>query len=109
MYTLRRRGPSDEVTGTVALGFAWDITARSLLLMKLATLERVLAQRVEILCMLRPTPSRSVQGWVIADAQPPEADQVQAPSSSESFLWAPARQLAHCGQQCCPSWRSAAG
>ena len=73
-YTLRRSGPSDEVTGTIALGFAWDITARSLLLMKLATLERVLAQRVEILCLLRPTAPRVVQAWVEADAQPHDAE-----------------------------------
>ena len=85
-YTLRRSGPSDEVTGTIALGFAWDITARSLLLMKLATLEGVLAQRVEILCMLRPTPSRSVQGWVEADAQAPKLEQVTLYLESQSCL-----------------------
>ena len=67
-YKLRRQAPRDSVTGDICLGFAWDVTARSLLGMKLATLERVLAQRVEILCLLRPTSPRAVQHWVDQDA-----------------------------------------
>ena len=41
-YTLMRRDAGDTVSGRLQLGFAWDMTARSLLSLKLAALEGVL-------------------------------------------------------------------
>lgn len=44
-YTLMRRAAGDaEVGGRLRLAFEWDITARGLLALKLAALERVLVQ-----------------------------------------------------------------
>ena len=54
------------------LSFAWDVTARSLLNLKLAALERVLAQRTEILCMLNPVDAATALAWAKEDgAQAP--------------------------------------
>ena len=44
-----RRSAADAVRGSIRLSFSWDVTARSLLNLKLAALERVLAQRTEVL------------------------------------------------------------
>ena len=73
-----RRSAADRVSGSVKLSFAWDVTARSLLNLKLAALERVLAQRTEVLCMLNPTTADTALRWAREDAQqgllhPPEA------------------------------------
>lgn len=62
-YTLMRRAAGEEVGGRVRLAFEWDITARGLLALKLAALERVLAQRTEILCMLHPVPPATAAAW----------------------------------------------
>ena len=72
-----RRSAADRVSGSVKLSFAWDVTARSLLNLKLAALERVLAQRTEVLCMLNPTTADTALRWALEDAQqgllhPPE-------------------------------------
>ena len=86
IYRLRRQGPTDSVTGDICLGFAWDVTARSLLGMKLATLERVLAQRMEILCLLRPFPTHTVQHWLDMDAAAREHEPGRRPSAVLSRL-----------------------
>jgi hypothetical protein len=67
-YTLMRRSPTDEVSGSLRLAFEWDVTARGLLTLKLHALERVLQQRVEILCMLRPVPLAVAETWEVATA-----------------------------------------
>jgi hypothetical protein len=59
-----RRDAGDAVSGRLQLGFAWDMTARSLLSLKLAALEGVLSQRQEILCALNPVPAATVLRWV---------------------------------------------
>ena len=61
------------VSGQLQLGFAWDVTARSLLSLKLAALENVLAQRQEILCALDPVPAATVLRWI---KEPPPAAKV---------------------------------
>jgi hypothetical protein len=45
----------------------WDVTARGLLSIKLHALERVLAQRREILSALQPVPPLTVAGWAAPD------------------------------------------
>lgn len=65
-YTLMRRAAGEEVGGRVRLAFEWDITARGLLALKLAALERVLAQRTEILCMLHPVTPSGAAAWSAA-------------------------------------------
>lgn len=62
-YTLMRRAAGEEVGGRLRLAFEWDITARGLLALKLAALERVLAQRTEILCALHPVPPARAAAW----------------------------------------------
>ncbi len=62
-YTLMRRDAGDAVSGQLQLGFNWDVTARSLLSLKLAALENVLSQRQEILCALNPVPASTAQRW----------------------------------------------
>jgi len=47
-FPLMRRSAADAARGSIRLSFSWDVTARSLLNLKLATLERVLAQRSEV-------------------------------------------------------------
>lgn len=59
---------SDEVFSRIRLGFAWDVSARSLMHLKLNVLERVYAQRMEILCMLRPVPPQVAFKWMNAFA-----------------------------------------
>lgn len=76
---------TDDVSGRIRLGFAWDVSARSLLRLKLAVLERIYAQRQEILCMLRPVLPQTSVRWVAAyvaasDAQRKHGEQVR-PSS----------------------------
>jgi hypothetical protein len=68
---LMRRDAGDTVSGQLQLRFVWEVTARSLLTIKLHALERVLAQRQEILAALQPVPPAVVKSWV-----PPTADDV---------------------------------
>lgn len=63
-----RRSAADNVSGSIRLSFAWDVTARSLLNLKLTALERVLAQRTEVLCMLNPVPVETAIKWAREDA-----------------------------------------
>jgi hypothetical protein len=63
-FTLRRRDAGDNVSGRLQLEFAWDVTARSLLSLKLAALENVLCQRTEILCALNPVPASRAYKWL---------------------------------------------
>lgn len=58
-----RRAAGEDIGGRVRLCFEWDITARGLLALKLAALERVLSQRTEILCMLHPVSPRMAAAW----------------------------------------------
>lgn len=69
-----RRSASDKVGGAIKLSFAWDVTARSLLTLKLNALERVLAQRVEVLCMLNPVKAETALQWAKEDAHVEPAD-----------------------------------
>ena len=64
-----RRSAGDAVSGSIRLSFSWDVTARSLLNLKLAALERVLAQRTEVLCMLNPTGADLALKWASEDSQ----------------------------------------
>lgn len=52
------------MSGRLQLEFAWDVTARSLLSLKLAALENVLCQRTEILCALNPVPASKAFKWI---------------------------------------------
>ncbi len=62
-FPLMRRSAADTVSGQLQLRFQWDVTARGLLAIKLAALERVLAQRREILAALQPVPVRKALDW----------------------------------------------
>lgn len=53
----------------VRLSFEWDITAKGLLGLQLEAMERVLVQRVEILCMLNPVPAYRALDWALQKAQ----------------------------------------
>lgn len=64
-FPLMRRTSSDVVSGRVQLRFSWDITTRGLLAIKLAALERVLAQRQEILAALQPITANTSMHWNI--------------------------------------------
>lgn len=68
-FPLMRRSAGESVSGSIRLSFAWDVTARSLLNLKLAALERVLAQRTEVLCMLNPTSADTALKWAQEDSQ----------------------------------------
>lgn len=68
-----RRDAGDAVSGRLQLGFNWDVTARSLLSLKLAALENVLNQRQEILCALNPVPASAAQRWTRDARKAPEA------------------------------------
>ncbi len=67
-----RRAAGEEIGGRVRLSFEWDITARGLLALKLAALERVLIQRTEILCMLHPVSPRMAAAWGAAPHGQPQ-------------------------------------
>ncbi len=58
-----RRDSKDAVCGRLRLGFAWDVTARSLMSLMLKALEHVLQQRREILCMLDPVSPYTAMTW----------------------------------------------
>ena len=58
-----RRDGKDAVGGQLRLGFAWDVTARSLMSLMLKALEHVLQQRREILCMLAPVSPHTAMTW----------------------------------------------
>lgn len=62
-FPLMRRNAADNVSGRLQLRFVWDVTARGLLTIKLAALERVLVQRREILAALQPVPYPVVRTW----------------------------------------------
>lgn len=53
----------------VRLSFEWDITAKGLLGLQLEAMERVLVQRMEILCMLDPVPASRALGWALHKSQ----------------------------------------
>lgn len=72
-YTLMRRDAGDAVSGRLQLGYAWDVTARSLLGLKLAALENVLSQRQEILCALNPVPAHVAHRWTLESTKPDKA------------------------------------
>ncbi len=74
-FTLRRRSAADSVSGRLQLEFAWDVTARSLLSLKLAALENVLCQRTEILCALNPVPAAKAFRWIQKGPTSPKATQ----------------------------------
>ncbi len=57
------------------MGFSWEITVRSLLTLKLSIMERVLAQRIEILRMLHPVLPDKALDWLLPD-EPPAPEQV---------------------------------
>ena len=69
-FPLMRRAAGDAVAGRLQLGFDWDFNARSLLRLKLAALEGVLAQRVEVLCSLAPVPASQALAWLQLPAAP---------------------------------------
>ena len=52
-----------HVAEQVRLAFEWDITAKGLLALQLGAMERVLAQRQEILCMLSPVLAPHALAW----------------------------------------------
>lgn len=54
-------------SGQVQLDITWEASARSVLTTKLRALERVLAQRQEILAALRPVPAAVVRGWEVPE------------------------------------------
>ena len=62
-FPLMRRSAGDTVSGQLQLRFQWDVSARGLLSIKLSALERVLAQRREILAALQPIPARTALEW----------------------------------------------
>jgi hypothetical protein len=65
-----RRAAGDAVAGRLQLGFDWDFNARSLLRLKLAALEGVLTQRVEVLCALAPVPAAAALAWLQLPPRP---------------------------------------
>ena len=75
---------SDDVHGRIRLGFTWDVSARSLLQLKLDVLERVYAQRLEILCMLKPVQVSASQRWITAYAEHKRAQDKVGGASSVS-------------------------
>lgn len=95
-FTLRRRDAADAVSGRLQLEFAWDVTARSLLSLKLAALENVLCQRTEILCALNPVPAAKAFGWIQKAAGSPKSPQ------QACFLSTPLSLLGARDQQWCP-------
>ena len=66
-------------SGPLQLRFVWEVTARSLLTIKMHALERVLAQRREILAALQPVPPGVVRGWA-----PPESGAAQAEAAERT-------------------------
>lgn len=76
---LARRDAGDAVSGQLQLRFVWEVTARSLLTIKLHALERVLAQRQEILAALQPVPPAVVRAWA-----PPDSGAVQAEAAERT-------------------------
>ena len=87
-----RRSAGEAVSGSIRLSFAWDVTARSLLNLKLAALERVLAQRTEVLCMLNPTHADKALSWAREDAQQHQLAQPE-PKEKVSYVQAYHAQL----------------
>lgn len=82
-FPLMRRSAADTVSGQVQLRFQWDVTARGLLTIKLAALERVLAQRREILAALQPVPVQMALKW----AQPnPDVTSKAPPTPAETAV-----------------------
>lgn len=82
-FPLMRRSATDNVSGQLQLRFLWDVTAKGLLTIKLAALERVLAQRREILAALQPVPSSVVAKWALpASKDTPAVAATEAPGSS---------------------------
>ena len=61
--TLTRRSAADTVAGRVKLTFGWDVSPRGLLALKIRALERVLAQRLEVVMALTPVPAAVALAW----------------------------------------------
>ena len=80
-FPLMRRAAGDAVAGRLQLGFDWDFNARSLLRLKLAALEGVLAQRVEVLCSLVPVPASQALAWLQPTAAPGVRHRAAVPPS----------------------------
>ena len=95
-FTLTRSTATDDVHGRIRLGFTWDVTARSLLQLKLGVLERIFAQRLEILCMLKPVLPQTALRWTTAFEQSKRDVQVGLVVTCHSHEQAAAApQLAH--------------
>ena len=73
------------MSGRLQLEFAWDVTARSLLSLKLAALENVLCQRTEILCALNPVPAAKAFRWIQKGPATPKAPQQASPLSTHQL------------------------
>ena len=86
------------MSGRLQLEFAWDVTARSLLSLKLAALENVLCQRTEILCALNPVPAAKAFGWIQKALGSPKLPQ------QACFLLTPRSLLGVQIQQWCPQY-----
>lgn len=89
-----RRTAGDKVSGAVRLSFAWDVTARSLLTLKLNALERVMAQRVEVLCMLNPVTADIALQWAKEDLRS-EAPAPESKVQLTSTLLSPSNRIVH--------------
>lgn len=100
-----RRSAGEAVSGSIRLSFAWDVTARSLLNLKLAALERVLAQRTEVLCMLSPTNADTALKWANEDSQQHQIQMAQ-PDLKEKVSWSFRVGISRCsyeGTRCFPA------
>ena len=71
------------MSGRLQLEFAWDVTARSLLSLKLAALENVLCHRTEILCALNPVPAAKAFRWIQKGPRSPKGPQQARPPSAQ--------------------------
>ena len=84
---LMRRTAADSVSGRLQLRFSWDVTTRGLLAIKLAALERVLAQRQEILAALQPIPASVSMTWMHANPEMRSlAEEIKASAVAEVEL-----------------------
>lgn len=63
---LSRRQANDAVSGSIQIRFSWDISAKSLLILKKQALERVIAQRTEIMSLLYPVDSTDMKAKIEA-------------------------------------------
>lgn len=59
-YMLTRRSGQQHITGQIKLAFEWTFTREAILQLEVVELERILAQKLEVLAMLQPLPSNKV-------------------------------------------------